>query len=318
MAKEKVLTLTGLTKYDEEIKKKIVADDATTLASAKEYADGLGVQYDPAGTAQTKVDELKNGQVKTNTESIAALQSGKADKATTLVGYGIEDAYTKEETKNEITTAVANADHLKREIVDELPSVNSADEHTIYMKKKTSSSGENKYDEYMLVNVEGVKSLEKIGDSAVDLTNYATKEEVTTAKQEAIDTASTDATKKADKALKDAKAYSDGLAQNYATADQGVKADSALQKADVVSGNGNGTISVKGEDVAVKGLASAAYADTTSFDAAGTAETKVNALAEGAVKTNTTDITALKSQVSELEANAVIAITDEEILALFN
>lgn len=306
MAKEKVLTLTGLTKYDEEIKKKIVADDATTLASAKEYADGLGVQYDPAGTAQTKVDELKNGQVKTNTESITALQSGKADKATTLAGYGIEDAYTKEETKNEITTAVANADHLKREIVEELPSVDSANEHTIYMKKKTTSSGENKYDEYMLVNVEGVKSLEKIGDSAVDLTNYATKEEVGTAKQEAITTAT-----------QNAKDYSDGLANNYATAEQGAKADTALQKADIVSGTGNGTISVKGEDVAVKGLASAAYAETSAFDAAGTATTKVNELANGAVKTNSTDIASLKEKVNNLEANGVIAITDEEIHALF-
>lgn len=306
MAKEKVLTLTGLTKYDEEIKKKIVADDATTLASAKEYADGLGVQYDPAGTAQTKVDELKNGQVKTNTESITALQSGKADKATTLAGYGIEDAYTKEETKNEITTAVANADHLKREIVEELPSVDSANEHTIYMKKKTTSSGENKYDEYMLVNVEGVKSLEKIGDSAVDLTNYATKEEVGTAKQEAITTAT-----------QNAKDYSDGLANNYATAEQGAKADTALQKADIVSGTGNGTISVKGEDVAVKGLASAAYAETSAFDAAGTATTKVNELANGAVKTNSTDIASLKEKVNNLETNGVIAITDEEIHALF-
>lgn len=306
MAKEKVLTLTGLTKYDEEIKKKIVADDTTTLASAKEYADGLGVQYDPAGTAQTKVDALKNGEVKTNTDNITALQSGKADKATTLKGYGIADAYTKEETKSEITSAVANADHLKRVIVEQLPEVEAADEHTIYMVKKKSSTGDNAYDEYMVVNVEGVKKLEKIGDSAVDLTNYATKEEVGTAKQEAITTAT-----------QNAKDYSDGLANNYATAEQGTKADTALQKADIVSGTGNGTISVKGEDVAVKGLASAAYAETSAFDAAGTATTKVNELANGAVKTNSTDIASLKEKVNNLETNGVIAITDEEIHALF-
>lgn len=306
MEKEKVLTLTGLTKYDEEIKKKIVADDATTLASAKEYADGLGVQYDPAGTAQTKVDALKNGEVKTNTDNITALQSGKADKATTLKGYGIADAYTKEETKSEITSAVANADHLKRVIVEQLPEVEAADEHTIYMVKKKSSTGDNAYDEYMVVNVEGVKKLEKIGDSAVDLTNYATKEEVGTAKQEAITTAT-----------QNAKDYSDGLANNYATAEQGTKADTALQKADIVSGTGNGTISVKGEDVAVKGLASAAYAETSAFDAAGTATTKVNELANGAVKTNSTDIASLKEKVNNLETNGVIAITDEEIHALF-
>lgn len=306
MAQEKVLTLTGLTTYNEEIKKKVAAGDTSTLEAAKSYADGLAVNYDPAGTAQTKVDALKNGEVKTNTDNITALQSGKADKATTLKGYGIADAYTKEETKSEITSAVANADHLKRAIVEQLPEVETADEHTIYMVKKKSSTGDNAYDEYMVVNVEGVKKLEKIGDSAVDLTNYATKEEVGTAKQEAITTAT-----------QNAKDYSDGLANNYATAEQGTKADTALQKADIVSGTGNGTISVKGEDVAVKGLASAAYAETSAFDAAGTATTKVNELANGAVKTNSTDIASLKEKVNNLETNGVIAITDEEIHALF-
>ena len=48
-------------------------------------------------------------------------------------------------------------------------------------------------------------------------------------------------------------------------------ADSALQKADITTGSANGTISVDGDDVAVKGLGSAAYAATTDFDAAGAA-----------------------------------------------
>ncbi len=69
------LDLTGLTTYDTEIKKKIAADDASTLASAKSYADGLGVNYDPAGTAQTKVDALANGAVKTNSTEISTLKT---------------------------------------------------------------------------------------------------------------------------------------------------------------------------------------------------------------------------------------------------
>lgn len=50
------------------------------------------------------------------------------------------------------------------------------------------------------------------------------------------------------------------------------KADSALQASDIAEGGANGTISVKGTDVAVKGLGSAAYANTDDFDAAGTAK----------------------------------------------
>lgn len=47
------------------------------------------------------------------------------------------------------------------------------------------------------------------------------------------------------------------------------KADSALQASDIAEGGANGTISVKGADVAVKGLGSAAYANTKDFEAAG-------------------------------------------------
>lgn len=271
----KYLDLQGLTTYDEKIKEKITTSDAETLQSAKDYSDSLGSNYDPAGTAQTKVSELANGQVKTNIDNITALQSGKADKATTLAGYGITDAYTKSDTDSAISTAVANADHLKREIVEILPEVDEADEHTIYMVGTGAGSEDSVYEEYMLVN----GSFEKIGSSKVDLTDYALKSEVTSAKEEAIATAGTNADSKitakvgaiGDGTVKDyvdqaeidavnsAKSYADGLASNYATADQGAKADTALQKNDIASGSTNGTIAVDGTDVSVKGLASAAY-----------------------------------------------------------
>ena len=43
------------------------------------------------------------------------------------------------------------------------------------------------------------------------------------------------------------------------------KANTALQKADITTGTGNGTISVDGADVAVKGLGSAAYTASTAY-----------------------------------------------------
>lgn len=66
-------------------------------------------------------------------------------------------------------------------------------------------------------------------------------------------------------------AYTDSSA--YATAAQGTKADTALQKASITSGSANGTIAVGGSDVAVKGLGSAAYTDSTAYDAKGSAST---------------------------------------------
>lgn len=137
---------------------------------------------------------------------------------TTLAGFGISDAYTKSQTDSKISSAVANAGHLKRSIVSALPEVAKADEHTIYMVAKAAGavgSGDyNGYDEYMLVISGDTKKFEKIGDSTVDLTNYATK---AYADQSEAD------------ALSAAKTYANGLAKNYATAAQGTKADSAVQ-----------------------------------------------------------------------------------------
>lgn len=425
MANNKFLDLTGLQTYDEKIKEHINTKDQAILESSKEFAQGLGVNYDPAGTAETKTQELANGQVKTNTDAITALQSGKADKATSLSGYGIADAYTKTQTDSAIATAVANAGHLKREIVAALPDAGEADEHTIYMVGTGEGSEHSVYEEYMLIN----GGFEKIGSSEVDLSNYATKAYADQAEADAIATAGTNADSKiaakvgeiggstvkqyVDQAKSDAQEYADSLASNYATAAQGAKADTALQKADVTTGTANGTIAVKGGDIAVKGLGSAAYtassayataaqgtkadsalqaadvttgtangsiaikgadvsvkglgsaayrtagsasgnvpvtgaalgstanvpvvtntsgqlvphasgalgtaafASTSNFDAAGTAQNLVSALEDGAVATNTSAIAALDSRIDTLEGTTFTAITTTEIEALF-
>ena len=272
---DKFLNLQGLTTYDEQIKEHIDTKDASILQQSKSYSDSLSDNYDPAGQAATLVEALENGQVATNKSDIDTLKSGKADKSTTLAGYGIGDAYTKVQTDSAIQTAVANADHLKREIVSVLPEVEEADENTIYMVGTGTGSEDSVYEEYMIIN----GGFEKIGSSEVDLTNYALKSEVATAKSEAIATAGTNADSKiaakvgdvgsdtvkdyvdqaeAD-AISSAKSYADSLASNYATAAQGAKADTALQKADITSGSANGTISVDGSDVSVKGLGDVAY-----------------------------------------------------------
>lgn len=268
--------------------------------------------------AKAYTDALADGAVATNTVNIALLDTAKADKATTLEGYGITDAYTRGEADTAIAAAVAAAGHLKRSIVDALPKPEEAEDNVIYMVPKTGGSGDQQYDEYMLIN----GALEKIGDSAVSLDGYAT-EDYADGKAAAAETA--------------AKTYADGLiagldvedaavehkyvsavsetdgkiavsrvelpvysveegttngsiavngadvavhglgsaaftaSSAYATADQGVLADSALQAADIATGTTNGTISVDGADVAVKGLGSAAYTEASAYDAAGEA-----------------------------------------------
>ena len=164
--------------------------DATTIAEyAKELADNVAANgYDDTDVKNSigNLTTLKTTEKGSLVGAVNELSDGKADKATTIAGYGITDAYTKTEVDSAITTAVANAEHLKRSIVTTLPEVASADAHTIYMVEITGGDGNQKYEEFMLIN----GAFEKIGDSAVDLTDYATKEY-------------------ADQAEADAKAYTD-------------------------------------------------------------------------------------------------------------
>lgn len=158
------------------------------------------------------------------------------------------------------------------------------------------------------VIVDGAVGTVKLADNAVTTAKIAdgnvTKEKLSTAVQASLDKADASASQEtvngmetrlqavenkfggaegsiedqiadAEKAAKD---YADGLAKNYATAAQGAKADTALQQADITTGGANGTIAVKGADVAVKGLGSAAFVETSAFDAAGTAKDAYDAI----------------------------------------
>ena len=102
-----------------------------------------------------------------------------------------------------------------------------------------------------------------------------------------------------------AKAYADGLAVNYATAAQGAKADTALQAADIATGATNGAIAVKGTDVVVKGLGSAAFVETSAFDAAGTAAAKA-AAAQSAAESYADGLVANIQALTTAEIDAAI------------
>lgn len=82
---KKFLGPAGTQQLITEMRNEFAAADAANLAAAKKYADDLGGNYDPAGTAQTKVNELANGQVKTNTAHIGAVADLETSAKTDLV-----------------------------------------------------------------------------------------------------------------------------------------------------------------------------------------------------------------------------------------
>ena len=86
-------------------------------------------------------------------------------------------------------------------------------------------------------------------------------------------------------------------------------AKNALQKADIVSGTSNGTISVGGEDVAVKGLGSAAYTESSVYAPASLSDQ---------VKANKNDITSSKGTVAGLSSTTHFIGVKEELPANAN
>lgn len=81
--------------------------------------------------------------------------STQVNSAITSKGY---------QTAAQVQTIVNNAQHMKREIVSQLPEPSSANELTIYLIDNKKGS----YDEYMLIN----GKLDKVGASDVNLDGY--------------------------------------------------------------------------------------------------------------------------------------------------
>jgi predicted nucleic acid-binding Zn-ribbon protein len=81
---KKYVSLDKLGLYDEKIKKVISDSDAAALQSAKDYADGLAVNYDAAGSAASALDSAKAYADGKDTAIAAAQKAG--DDAATAAG----------------------------------------------------------------------------------------------------------------------------------------------------------------------------------------------------------------------------------------
>ena len=170
-----------------------VKPDTTTV-------DGLSTKI---ATLETNVGNLQAeiGK-KVNSEDVY----NKTDidgKLTTVAGEiakkaNAADVYTKDEADLAIDAAVAGASHLTRQIVttEELAAFiadpTTASDNVIYMQKFSSGEGKDNYKEYMRFGTEGSYSIELIGDTSVDLTDYAKTADINTALESYAKTTVTD------------------------------------------------------------------------------------------------------------------------------
>lgn len=96
--------------------------------------------------------------------------SGKADRSTTLAGYGILDAYTKDQ----VNEAISSITHFTSKVVTSTTEMTET--NVLYLIKSKDFEGKDNYDEYLLI--EGIPT--RIGDTSTDLTDYVTNNALAT------------------------------------------------------------------------------------------------------------------------------------------
>lgn len=97
----------------------------------------------------------------------------------------------------------------------------------------------------------------------------------------------------------------------HTTSTEKEKWNAALQTSDIATGSANGTIAVKGADVAVKGLGSAAYTESSAYDTNGAAATVQGKLDEEVLRAKAAE------QANADAIAAFVEVSEQEILNLF-
>ena len=142
-------------KVDKVKGKSLIADtEIERLKSVKNYDD-----------TEIKTELAK----KANSTDIPTKVSGLQNDSNYQTDTDVTTTLTPYATKTYVGEQISNADHLKREIVTEIPKPETAAKNTIYMLKIESVTGNDKYREYLLID----GTVQCIGDTSVDLTDYA-------------------------------------------------------------------------------------------------------------------------------------------------
>ena len=128
---------------------------------SKAAADTAFAKAGDVDTLKTTVGDADGGLVKDVTE----LQSGKADKATTLAGYGIADAYTQTEINEKIVEATKDL-ATSATVTDIQSGLDEVTGKTAGLSYDTAS-GSSKFSGSVVIGNEGAKTHTQITDDAI-------------------------------------------------------------------------------------------------------------------------------------------------------
>lgn len=266
--------LTTVTKAIDTVK--AIADkldgEDTVEGSVKAQIKALKTELEGQITASEYNDTEIKKSIKANTDAIGILNGtgdGSVDKKVAdAVAKIVADAPDSYDTLKEISDWISSHE-TSASGMNSAIQTNKTDIANLVKLVGTLPEGEDAATIVAYID-------KKIG--AVDFTNA-----IATAKQEAID---------------ESKKYTDSLAKNYATAEQGTKADTALQEADITD------------------LKADVAANKASLGAEG-ATTKAIADAKKAGTDAQTSVSELAKRVDTIEGTSYVEATDEEINALF-
>lgn len=138
-------------------------------------AEATGI-YKDIEDIEDKIGDPANSELDQEASGLYALLDQKANAA---------DVYTIEEANAAISAAVADANHLKRIILEQYEDIQGYiddaefdESQYIFMVPTTNrySNESNKYDEYIVID----KVIEPVGSWAVDLSDYVSETELTT------------------------------------------------------------------------------------------------------------------------------------------
>lgn len=246
-------------KYDEAATKASSAVQTIKINGVEATKTGDEIDLPAYPTKESlkldKVENLAPADLPVSTATTQAIADAKADLEKKITDSQYNDtALVARVTANETAIGRLNGEgegSVKKQIDDAFNDfatkvsddsvVNTFKELVDYCATHSAEAAEMAGD--IQKNATAISTLETYvgklpeGTSAKDVISYINEkvsavdfsEAIATAKQEAIDAAKADATTKANTAETNAKKYADGLADNYATADQGKKADSAVQ-----------------------------------------------------------------------------------------
>lgn len=244
----------------------------TVEGSVKAQIKALKTEIEGQITVSEYDDTEVKKSIKANTDAIGILNG---------TGDGSVDKKVADAVASIVADAPAAYDTLK-EISDWIST------HTEDASAMNSSIQANKTD---IANLAKLVGTLPEGEDAATIVAYIDKKVGTVDFSSAIATAKSEAISESNK-------YADGLAKNYATAEQGTKADTALQEADITD------------------LKADVAANKASLGAEG-ATTKAIADAKKAGTDAQSNVDALAKRVDTIESTTYIEATDEEINGLF-